>query len=144
MTQVFNVNDIDTAAWVSKALGDSTMVYETGSTGTSHKSLDWAGEGTTTNRGTSTHLTRRALLTPDEVRCLPQDRAILFLAGEAPVLARKVIFHRDAEFAELFDEGHPPQATRSELSTVGPAARSMPVMSTMSENTTLPDSTRHG
>ena len=103
VTQVFNVNDVDTAVWVSKALGDTTMAYETSSTGTSRKSLDWAGEGSTTNQGTSTHLTRRSLLTPDEVRRLSPDRAILFLAGEAPVLARKVVYHRDAEFGDLFD-----------------------------------------
>lgn len=101
VTQVFNVNDVDTASWVSKALGDATIAYETGSTGTSRMSLDWAGEGTSRTEGTSTHLTRRALLTPDEVRRLPLDRAILFLAGEAPVLARKVVYHADPEFQGL-------------------------------------------
>ena len=103
VTQVFNVNDVDTAAWVSKALGDTTVAYETASTGTSRKALDWSSDGTTTNQGTSTHLTRRALLTPDEVRRLPRDRALLFLAGEAPVLARKVVYHHDPEFRGLFD-----------------------------------------
>ncbi|MGE7156996.1 type IV secretory system conjugative DNA transfer family protein [Methylorubrum rhodesianum] len=103
VTQVFNVNDVDTATWVSKALGDATTAYETQTTGTNRKALDWSGDGTTTSQGTSTHLTRRALLTPDEVRRLAPDRAILFLAGEAPVLARKVVYHRDAEFGGLFD-----------------------------------------
>lgn len=102
VTQVFNVNDVDTASWVSKALGDTTIAYETATAGTSHKALDWSGDGTTTSQGTSTHLARRALLTPDEVRRLPSDRAILFLAGGPPVLARKVVYHRDAEFSGLF------------------------------------------
>jgi type IV secretion system protein VirD4 len=103
VTQVFNVNDVDTATWVSKALGDATTAYETQSTATNRKALDWSGDGTTTSQGTSTHLTRRALLTPDEVRRLAPDRAILFLAGEAPIMARKVVYHRDAEFGGLFD-----------------------------------------
>ncbi len=103
VTQVFNVNDVDTAAWVSRALGDTTLLYETHSMGSSSKSGDWSGEGTTTSEGASTHLARRALLTPDEVRRLRPEASLLFLSGEAPILARKVVYHADPEFRGLFD-----------------------------------------
>lgn len=103
VTQVFNVNDSDTAAWVSKGLGDATEVYETSSASTSSKAGDWLGAQRSTSAGTSTHLARRALLTPDEVRRLPADRAILFVAGEAPVVARKVVYYADPEFRGLYD-----------------------------------------
>ena len=33
LVQVFNVNDTDTADWVSRTLGDTTESYETGSQG---------------------------------------------------------------------------------------------------------------
>ncbi|BAU94028.1 putative TraG conjugal transfer transmembrane protein (plasmid) [Methylorubrum populi] len=108
VTQVFNVNDVDTAAWVSRALGDTTLLYETSSMGSSSKSGDWSGEGTTTSEGVSTHLGRRALLTPDEVRRLRPEASLLFLSGEAPILARKVVYHADPEFRGLFD---PPNAS---------------------------------
>lgn len=108
VTQVFNVNDVDTAAWVSRALGDTTLLYETHSMGSSSTSGDWSGEGTTTSEGASTHLARRALLTPDEVRRLRREASLLFVSGEAPILARKVVYHADPEFRGLFD---PPNAS---------------------------------
>lgn len=107
VTQVFNVNDVDTAAWVSRALGETTAAYETGSSGETSRGGLLPTEGPSRSRTTSTHLARRALLTADEVRRLPPDRALLFVAGEAPALARKVVYHADPEFCRLFD---PPDA----------------------------------
>jgi len=103
LIQVFNVNDMDTASWVSKALGDTTEVYSTGSTGHSSKSGDWIGEGTS-SEGSAVHLARRALLTPDEVRRLDPEKALLFKASARPILARKVRYHADTEFQGLFEE----------------------------------------
>lgn len=88
---------------MSRALGDTTTIYETGSASTSSKAGDWLGVHRSTSAGTSTHLSRRALLTPDEVRRLPSGCAILFVAGQAPVLVRKVVYHADPEFRGLFD-----------------------------------------
>ena len=109
LIQVFNVNDMDTASWVSRTLGDTTEVYSTGSTGHSSKSGDWLGEGTS-SEGSAVHLARRALLTPDEVRRLDPDKAILFKAGARPILARKVRYHADPEFGGLFEETSAPIA----------------------------------
>ncbi|MFC0373420.1 type IV secretory system conjugative DNA transfer family protein [Methylobacterium isbiliense] len=108
VTQVFNVNDVDTAAWVSRALGETTTAYETGSTGTSSQNSPQGGRSSSTSETTSTHLTRRALLTPDEVRRLAPGTSLLFLAGEASILARKVAYYADPEFRGLFD---PPNAS---------------------------------
>ncbi len=78
-------------------------LYSTGSTGHSSKSGDWLGEGTS-SEGSAVHLARRALLTPDEVRRLDPDKALLFKAGARPILARKVRYHADPEFQGLFEE----------------------------------------
>jgi len=120
LIQVFNVNDMDTASWVSKALGDTTEVYSTGSTGHSSKSGDWLGEGTS-SEGSAVHLARRALLTPDEVRRLDPDKAILFKAGARPILARKVRYHADAEFQGLFEDNTLPVTASASAGNPVPA-----------------------
>ena len=45
----------------------------------------------------------RALLTPDEVRNLPQNLELLFLAGQRPIVAGKLAYYADAEFRGLYD-----------------------------------------
>jgi type IV secretion system protein VirD4 len=101
LVQVFNVNDTDTAEWVSRALGDTTEMYETGSGGETRQRNRLGAGSSSTN--TASHLVRRALLTPDEVRRLPSDRQILFKAGAPPILARKLCYYADPEFRGLFD-----------------------------------------
>ena len=105
LIQIFNVNDTDTAEWVSRALGDMTEIYETDS-----RSTTWPGEiGQPANRseGSSTHMTRRALLTPDEVRRMESDLAILFKAGAAPIMAQKLRYYADPEFQTII-QAEPP------------------------------------
>jgi len=99
--QVFNVNDTDTADWVSRTLGDTTESYETGSQGeTQQRNRFGAGSSST---GTAAHLARRALLTPDEVRRLPPDGQVLLKAGAPPIFACKLRYYADPEFRGLFD-----------------------------------------
>jgi type IV secretion system protein VirD4 len=45
----------------------------------------------------------RPLLTPDEVRTLSPDRQLLFLAGQRPVIANKLRYYADREFAGRYD-----------------------------------------
>ena len=105
LVQVFNVNDTDTAEWVSRALGEATESYETGSMGkTRQHNRMGAGSSST---GSASHLVRRALLTPDEVRRLPPDSEILFAAGAPPIFARKLRYYADPEFRGLFAAGVP-------------------------------------
>ncbi|MGE4482424.1 type IV secretory system conjugative DNA transfer family protein [Acidocella sp.] len=94
--QVFGVNDHDSARLVSDLLGQETRVFET-------TSRD-PNQGWTNDRLTfSEQHTGRALLTPDEVRNMAQSKQLLFLTGQRPILARKLRYYADAEFAGKFD-----------------------------------------
>ena len=92
--QVFGVNDHDSARLISDLLGQETVVFQTLS-----RALDAEASGITLGEQ---HV-GRPLLTPDEVRNLPQDGELLFLAGQRPVLARKLRYYEDREFAGLYD-----------------------------------------
>jgi type IV secretion system protein VirD4 len=112
LIQIFNVNDTDTAEWVSRALGDMTEIYETDSRSTSWPNQ--IGQPTNRSEGTATHLTRRALLTPDEVRRMESDLAILFKAGAAPVMAQKLRYFADPEFQTIIQAETPAKIAATE------------------------------
>lgn len=92
--QVFGVNDHDSARLVSDLLGQETVVFQTMS-----PALDAEESGITYGEQ---HIAR-ALLTPDEVRNLPQNLELLFLAGQRPIAAGKLAYYVDAEFRGLYD-----------------------------------------
>src|SRR3954466_10468664 len=95
VTQVFNVNDVETAAWVSRTLGATTEAYETTS-----QSISYGKDAPLLGRrsdSTATHLVRRDLLTPDEVMRLPSNCMILLRQGSAPILACKVTYYADPD-----------------------------------------------
>ena len=92
--QVFGVNDQQSAQLVSDLLGQETVVFETMS-----RALDAEATGITFGQQ---HV-GRPLLTPDEVRTLNPDRQLLFLAGQRPVIAAKLCYYADREFAGRFD-----------------------------------------
>ncbi len=92
--QVFGVNDQQSAQLVSDLLGQETVVFETMS-----RALDAEATGITFGQQ---HV-GRPLLTPDEVRTLATDRQLLFLAGQRPVIAAKLRYYADHEFAGRFD-----------------------------------------
>ncbi|MDN5927047.1 MAG: type IV secretory system conjugative DNA transfer family protein [Hyphomicrobiales bacterium] len=92
--QVFGVNDHDSARLVSDLLGQGTAVFKTmGQALDSEKSGISFGE----------HHSGRPLLTPDEVRNLPQNLQLLFLAGQRPIVAGKLAYYADPEFRGLYD-----------------------------------------
>lgn len=92
--QVFGVNDHDSARLVSDLLGQETVVFETIS-----RALDAEKSGLTFGEQHSA----RPLLTPDEVRNLPAQTQLLFLAGQRPILARKLAYYADPEYTGTFD-----------------------------------------
>lgn len=94
--QVFGVNDHDSARLVSDLLGQETVIFETSSR---DPNVAWGGDRLTFSQ----HHTGRALLTPDEVRNMAQSKQLLFLAGQRPIVARKLRYYADAEFAGMFD-----------------------------------------
>ncbi|WP_443018597.1 type IV secretory system conjugative DNA transfer family protein [Sphingobium sp. S8] len=46
----------------------------------------------------------RPLLTPDEVRSLREDYQFLFFAGQRSIVAAKLKYYADREFAGRFDK----------------------------------------
>ncbi|GAA2890880.1 type IV secretion system protein VirD4 [Aminobacter niigataensis] len=92
--QVFGVNDHDSAHLVSDLLGQETVVFQTMS-----RALDSDKSGISYGE----QHTARPLLTPDEVRNLPQNLELLFLAGQRPIVAGKLAYYADAEFRGLYD-----------------------------------------
>ena len=92
---MFGVNDHDSARLVSDLLGQETVVFQTMS-----RALDSDKSGISYGE----QHTARPLLTPDEVRNLPQHVELLFLAGQRPIVAGKLAYYADAEFRGLFDQ----------------------------------------
>lgn len=92
--QVFGVNDHDSARLVSDLLGQETIVFQ---------SMGRALDSEKSGISFSEQHTGRSLLTPDEVRTLPRHRQLLFLAGQRPIIANKLVYHDDPEFRGLFE-----------------------------------------
>ena len=92
--QVFGVNDHDSSRLVSDLLGQETVVFQTMS-----RSLDSEATGISLNQ----HLVGRALMTPDEIRNLPAPIELLFVAGQRPMIARKIYYFEEREFKGAFD-----------------------------------------
>jgi type IV secretion system protein VirD4 len=92
--QAFGVNDHDSAKLVSDLLGQQTVVFDTLS-----RALDSEKSGLSYGEQ---HV-GRPLLTPDEVRSLPEHAELLFLAGQRPIVAQKLRYFDEPEFRGLFD-----------------------------------------
>jgi type IV secretion system protein VirD4 len=92
--QVFGVNDHDSARLISDLLGLETVVFQT-----MGRALDAEASGITY----SEQHAGRPLLTPDEVRNVPADVELLFLAGQRPIVAGKLVYYADPEFKGQFD-----------------------------------------
>ncbi|MUO45422.1 TraM recognition domain-containing protein [Agrobacterium vitis] len=92
--QIFGVNDHDSARLVSDLLGQETVVFQTMA-----RALDSENSGISVSQ----HHTARPLLTPDEVRNLPQNLELLFLAGQRSIVAAKLAYYADPEFQGAFD-----------------------------------------
>jgi type IV secretion system protein VirD4 len=91
--QVFGANDHDSARLISDLLGHETVIFDTVA-----QSLDPEKTGLSYSQ----HHAARPLLTPDEVRCLAGHLQILFISGRRPILADKLRYFADREFAGLY------------------------------------------
>jgi type IV secretion system protein VirD4 len=99
LVQIFNVADVETASWVSKSIGATTMSYQTAGTSTSRGAMQMFE---TKSTSTSTHFSRRELMTPDEIMRLDSSLEILLSQGAAPAIAAKVRYYDGPEFRGLF------------------------------------------
>jgi type IV secretion system protein VirD4 len=102
LVQIFNVADVETASWVSKAIGATTMSYQTTGTSTSRGGIKLFE---TKSTSTTAHLSRRELMTPDEIMRLDSGLEILLRQGAAPAIAAKVRYYDGPEFRGLFSGG---------------------------------------
>lgn len=92
--QVFGVNDHESARLISDLLGQETVAFRT---------MALALDAEQSGISYSEQRTARALLTPDEVRNLPAETELLFLAGRRPIIGRKLRYYADREFANSYD-----------------------------------------
>jgi type IV secretory pathway TraG/TraD family ATPase VirD4 len=98
--QFFGTADFDTARYLSGALGQETIRYETQNI--SQSSGTWGKPGSSSS-GTGEHLQGRSLLTPDEVMRLGPTRPIVLVSGEPPYLLNRVSYLTDPAYAGRFD-----------------------------------------
>jgi type IV secretion system protein VirD4 len=89
----FAPNKIETMELLSKLAGTMTVRSES-------RSYSGARIGVRKNVMVNSQDTERALLTPDEARRLPGDDALVFVAGHAPIYAKKIRYFEDPTFAE--------------------------------------------
>ena len=90
--QFFNVNDSETADYVSQYIGNTTREVAS-------QSLQPNQAANSVSIG----VVSRPLITPDEVRRLGKDRQILLYEGLKPNRSQKIAYYRDGEFAGAFD-----------------------------------------
>jgi type IV secretion system protein VirD4 len=76
------------------------MSYQTTGTSTSRGGMQLFE---TKSASTSTHLSRRELMTPDEIMRLNASLEILLRQGAAPAIAAKVRYYDGPEFRDLFN-----------------------------------------
>jgi type IV secretion system protein VirD4 len=91
----YTPNTIETAEYISRTLGDSTISYKTGS------ESGQIGSPFFTGKSESVHITRRPLLTPREVMELPSDEAIVFVGGAKPIRCYQSAYYKDEKFLAL-------------------------------------------
>ena len=98
--QFFGTADYDTARYISDALGQHTIRFDT--TSRSHHG-GWRLKPGTVSSGTGEHIQGRSLLTPDEVMRLGPTRPIVMIAGEPPYLLDRINYLTDPAYAGRFD-----------------------------------------
>ena len=92
IVQVFGVNDIDTADYISRILGETTIVSVSKS---KNKNLGFKAGG---GESTSQTEQKRKLYNPDEIKRFPKNLQFLITNGEYPIVARKITYYDDATF----------------------------------------------
>jgi type IV secretion system protein VirD4 len=89
----FAPNKIETMEMLSQLAGAMTVRNET-------RSYSGSRIGVRSHVMVNSTETQRPLLTPDEARRLPDDDAIIFMAGHAPILAKKIRYYQDPTFTQ--------------------------------------------
>ncbi len=100
--QAFGTSGPQTAEYLSKLLGETTILTESESRNQGYSS----GKSSSTQRGTGETISEkgRRLLTPDEIINLPPDQQLLFVRGVRPILGRRLNYLEDPEFTGLAED----------------------------------------
>jgi type IV secretion system protein VirD4 len=107
--QFFGTADYDTARYLSGALGQQTIRFQTEGSSESDSGI---GKPGSTSTSIGEHFQGRPLLTPDEIMRLGPAKAIVLIAGEPPWLLDRVNYLTDPAYAGRFDPNpmHMPRA----------------------------------
>lgn len=102
--QFMGINSFETADYLSKRLGDATILVESrnGGTSTSRPNRSGSQEGagsTTTSEGYSVAEQARRVIRPEEWLVLPESVAIVFHKNRPPIVAEMVRYYDAPEFA---------------------------------------------
>ena len=90
--QFFGLNDQFTTQYVSRILGEQTiLVTSQTEQGSRRTSVSISEKG-------------RSLMTPDEVRRLPAHQQIILMQGQPGLVADKLTYYADQEFESCFDD----------------------------------------
>lgn len=92
-------NSQKTSEYFSKALGEVNIVQESISVSTSKNTKGDEKGGT--NESVSKNKFSRPLMTPDELKRLPNDNCIILEKGLFPILAEKAFYFNDSKSKEL-------------------------------------------
>lgn len=111
----FATNDERTAKRISEALGTATELRAQRNYA-GHRLAPWLGHLMVSRQETA-----RPLLTPGEVMQLPPDDEVVMVSGHPPIQAKKIRYHRDANFKARIEA--PPVLTAGHYADA-PAARS--------------------
>ena len=106
---MFRPETIETAEYISKTLGQTTVRYKTKSE-SGKKGSPFMG-----SVNESLHFGSRPLLTPREVMELPDDEALVMVGGGRPIRAKKIRYFDDGSFTPLLLK--PPRGEKAGVSS---------------------------
>jgi type IV secretion system protein VirD4 len=95
---MFRPETIETAEYISKTLGQTTVRFKTKSEG------GRKGSPFLSSVNESLHFGSRPLLTPREVMELPDDEALVMVGGGKPIRAKKIRYYNDGSFKPLLSK----------------------------------------
>ena len=98
--QAFGVNDHATAELLSKSMGQETLEFRTAGYSETHGSIFERSKHT---RSTSTQVSARNLMNPDEIMRMGPDEQLLMIQGKDPLRVQKIRYYDQREFAGLAD-----------------------------------------
>src|SRR5699024_11667693 len=97
--QVFNTNDLETAQYISKTMGETTIFSESSS-----ENKEVSSVGMTDNRGRTKSVSERSrwLRKPNEIMTMPMHEQNIKHDGGHHILANKVEYNKDHEYINIY------------------------------------------